>query len=521
MILKTTNLTVTYHQGYLRYIKLGNEELIRIIYTAVRDQHWLTAGMTISEEKIELEEQAFKITYQATYRLDAIEYFANVEIIGSSDDTISFHFMGTSNCDFLRNRIGICVHHPIQECVGQPVEIIQDDGSSVVSVFPQLIAPHQPFKNIQQLVWKTPNQVQARLTFEGDIFETEDQRNWTDNSFKTYSTPLGIPFPVAVKKGDSVEQKVILTVPNANSIDDVSNGEPAAKTRVAFPAIGYAKSKEALSSEHIELFNQIIIDHYRVEIRFDTDWENTLTSAIEEAGLLHTKLELAVFFDEYKNDYSQLKKLLNTTVASIIILQNNAVVPDQQLLDFIIPLLKADFPSIKTGAGTDVFFAELNRNRITDERLDFVSFSINPQVHLYDDETLIENLTAQKYCIQTIRSFTQLPIHISTVTLKPRGFPALSIDERQHTAFIANWTALTLKYLAGSEQITFYETVGYKGIINTSGPSPVYELLKKISAFKPRFIIIKPVQNPFQNDELVLENEGGERETFEIKFIIE
>lgn len=518
MILKTTHLTVAYQHGYLRYIKLGNEELVRMIYTAVRDQHWLTASMIISEEKIEQNEQAFKITYQATYRLNAIEYFANVEIIGNPDDSISFHFIGTSNCDFLRNRIGICVHHPIQECVGQPVEIVQGDGNSLVSVFPQLIAPHQLFKNIQQLIWKTPNQVQAMLAFEGDVFETEDQRNWTDNSFKTYSTPLGIPFPVAVKKGDSVEQKVILSVTNTHVGNAVLNDVSAVEIRVAFPAIGYAKSNQTLSMEQVQLLSQIIIDHYRVEIRFDTDWKNRYYTAIEEAGLLNTKIELAVFFDDYTNEYIKLKKVLNTKVGSIIILQNNAVVADQHLLDFVIPAIKADFPGVKIGAGTDVFFAELNRNRITDERLDFISFSINPQVHLYDDETLIENLAAQQYCIQTIQSFTKLPIHISPVTLKPRGFPALSIDARQHTDFIANWTVLTLKYLAGAAQITFYETIGEKGIINTNCLSPVYELLKKITAFKPKFIINKPVQNPFKKDEMVLENKNGEREIFEINF---
>ena len=46
----------------------------------------------------------------------------------------------------------------------------------------------------------------------------------------------------------------------------------------------------------------------------------------------------------------------------------------------------------------------------------------------------------------------------------------------------------------------------------------MYELLKKITAFKPKFIINKPVQNPFKKDELVLENEKGEREVFEINF---
>lgn len=518
MILETTHLTVIYNQGYLRYIKLGKEELVRMIYTAIRDEHWLTASMTILDERIVQDEYSFKITYKATYRLNAIDYSANFVIVGSSDDTISFQFIGTSNSDFLRNRIGICVHHPIQECIGQSVEIIQPDGSRNVLIFPELIAPHQPFKNIQQLIWKTPKHVEVRLAFEGDIFETEDQRNWTDNSFKTYSTPLNIPFPVAVKKGESVEQNVILTIKDSDSFKTILNNLPTEESRFTFPAIGYQKSDLLLSVKQITLLKQIIFNHYRVEIRFDSDWKNTFKTAIKEAKLLDIKIMIVVFFNDYENEYFLLKEVLNEAVSSIIILQNNAPVPEQSLLDFIISAIKSDFTHIKIGSGTDLFFAELNRNRITDERLDFVSFSINPQVHLYDDETLIENLFAQQYCIKTIQSFTKLPIYISPVSVRPRGFPALSIDARQHTEFIANWTALTLKYLAGASQITFYETIGEKGIMNTKGESPVYELLKKISSFKPKFIINKPVINPFEKDELVLENRSGQRMIFDINF---
>ena len=35
----------------------------------------------------------------------------------------------------------------------------------------------------------------ANVAFDGDIFEMEDQRNWTDASYKIYSTPLRLPFP--------------------------------------------------------------------------------------------------------------------------------------------------------------------------------------------------------------------------------------------------------------------------------------------------------------------------------------
>ena len=38
---------------------------------------------------------------------------------------------------------------------------------------------------------------------EGDTWETEDHRNWTDASFKTYSRPLSLPYPYAIAKGET------------------------------------------------------------------------------------------------------------------------------------------------------------------------------------------------------------------------------------------------------------------------------------------------------------------------------
>ena len=38
----------------------------------------------------------------------------------------------------------------------------------------------------------------------------EDQRNWTDASFKTYSTPLELPFPVELSAGEQIRQRFVL-----------------------------------------------------------------------------------------------------------------------------------------------------------------------------------------------------------------------------------------------------------------------------------------------------------------------
>jgi hypothetical protein len=53
--------------------------------------------------------------------------------------------------------------------------------------------------------------LQVQLAFYGDIFETEDQRNWSDSSYKTYSTPLHLPFPALVMEGETMQQQVVVT----------------------------------------------------------------------------------------------------------------------------------------------------------------------------------------------------------------------------------------------------------------------------------------------------------------------
>ena len=53
----------------------------------------------------------------------------------------------------------------------------------------------------------------------------EDQRNWTDASFKTYGTPLELPFPVEVVSGTKIVQTVTLTLDGAK-IEDQKIDDP-------------------------------------------------------------------------------------------------------------------------------------------------------------------------------------------------------------------------------------------------------------------------------------------------------
>jgi hypothetical protein len=60
----------------------------------------------------------------------------------------------------------------------------------------------------------------AGLTpFDGEPWETEDQRAWTDASFKSYSPPIDWPHPVELAAGTVVRHVVRLDVTTTAEAD--------------------------------------------------------------------------------------------------------------------------------------------------------------------------------------------------------------------------------------------------------------------------------------------------------------
>ena len=109
----------------------------------------------------------------------------------------------------MRNRIGLCVLHPCRECAGSPARATLTDDSCFELAFPEVIAAEQPmrgFENLAGLAHEVAPGIWAEVRFAGEVFETEDQRNWIDASFKTYSTPLILPFPAEVTAGTRIRQ---------------------------------------------------------------------------------------------------------------------------------------------------------------------------------------------------------------------------------------------------------------------------------------------------------------------------
>lgn len=521
--LRAGSLTCLYERGNLRRIESGGAELIRMIYGAVRDENWTTLSYDISNEDVEIGARHFVISYQATYKhLGKDVYIAAFSLEGTEDGTITISMEGKALAGFTRNRIGLCVLHP-QSVQGSQVEVTGPDAKVGKTEWPRLISPHQVLMDIRAMEYKVAGTA-VSVAFEGDTFETEDQRNWMDASYKTYSTPLTIPFPVELKTGDTMFNKVTVAVTQGDS--QLSNAHPSRATAAKhiFPAIGYEKNyTQPLSDDEIVRLQTIPFDHYRTELDLDDgQWRARLDEAVLEARNLATSLELVIIFnnDEVQTlrDIVEALRPVEDIISHILPLRKGSKVTPQNLQKEFYPLMKAAFPNIRVGYGTDAYFTELNRERPQNEFFDFVSFPLHPQAHANDTRTIIENIDTGPDIIATIRSFTDKPVFVSPVTLAGRKNPDARAptstespaDPRQQTWFGVAWTLLCLCSLGGVERVTMYQTTGEKGILPDRN-AVFLDVLKSIRAFRP--VTISRGDNA-KGCSIILENERGERKTF-------
>ncbi|TIQ75482.1 MAG: hypothetical protein E5X64_38360, partial [Mesorhizobium sp.] len=72
--------------------------------------------------------------------------------------------------------------------------------------------PWQPFKDLRAITHEVRPGVTAECRMEGDVFEMEDQRNWSDASYKTYVRPLALRWPYVLPAGETLRQTISLRI---------------------------------------------------------------------------------------------------------------------------------------------------------------------------------------------------------------------------------------------------------------------------------------------------------------------
>ena len=391
----------------------------------------------LSSLAVDQREDSFDVTFWVECRKGDIDFRWKGEIRGAADGQIAYRMSGRAHSTFMRNRIGFCVLHGSVATTGSDCEIQHVDGNCEKSTFPDHIAPHQPCMNVRAIRHLVAPGTAARVICNGDTFETEDQRNWTDASFKTYCTPLALAFPVGVPEGTEISQSIHVsleresasTVKQACSLR-AGSAEPI-PTRIGrafwFPRIGLcvASHGKPLSPRQQQFLSDMKLDHLRVDLSLTANnLEGDLRAATVQANQLNTTLQVAITADESTPDgqLTRLRNLVQTMTAPVsmwLVYDRNRSCTTDSTLGRLRAFLEDVTPDTSFATGTDANFAELNRGRPLTRCADWIGYSVNPQVHVFDDRSIMETLEAQGDTVRTARGFA--------ATVVPKAKPGAMI----------------------------------------------------------------------------------------------
>ena len=526
---------------FLRYLRVGEHEVIRGINAPIRDQNWATVAPQVSNLEVYNRGDHFRIAFDARCAQADIDFRWKGTITGTRKGEVEFTFDGRAHSAFKRNRIGFCVLHG-PGAAGQPWVIETADGKISEGQFPKLISPHQPAKNLRAITHEVAPGIRARVDFEGEIFEMEDQRNWTDASFKTYCTPLEIPYPVQLAKGATVSQKIRISlegdIPEAPSPAFGGAVLTLSETEFLLPWLGVQVSGEVdgLTASRIERLKALNLDHLRVDLALsDESFPSELRRATKQAEVLGVSLQVGLNLGESPDFQTLLGELkaLRVPVTHWLVTGGDAAhfrVAREKLEPVV--------GGARIGVTRITNFVDLNRARPENPAIEAVGFAINPQIHAFDNASMVETLAIHADVVNSTRNFVgDRPLVIGPVTLSPQWingedppggpppgpFPSY-VDTRQGTDFAAAWTLGSIKYLAeaGAYSATFYETVGWNGVMDADDvgwrpagyPSqpgklfPVYHLLKAIGEFADGTVLRIDSSDPLATEAVALRKGG-------------
>jgi len=537
-ILQAGPLSLLFEGDSLRYIRLGDREIVRRIYCAVRDRNWATIPNRVDDFRARVAADSFDIDFDVRNVEGEIDFRWHGRITGAAEGTIDFEMEGVAQRTFWRNRVGFCVLHPIEGCAGEKCIIVGPDGAGIAAEFPRFIAPENPFREMTGIVQPLSPGVSAQLSFRGDLFEMEDQRNWTDASFKTFCTPLRLPFPAKLHAGDRVAQRVTLrivrdsgsesriaptlgidvpVVPAAPSqpatIRLTLNVNESGPDRLPQIGLGWSPHGTPLSEQEFARLRDLSLSHLSCELHLGGEPSGAdFSQAAADAARLGVPLDVAVFVSgDAEAELAALVERLAALRPHVVrwhLHHENCWSTSWTLIEAARRKLAAWDPRIPVGGGSRANFLELNRNRPPAGLADFVAWPVHPQEHSFDDASLFETVSAQRATVESARQFADgRPLVVGPITLNRRvnpyatgpaeiaaeSQPPARVDRRQLSLFGAAWTLGSLKHLAeaGAAALTYFDTLGWLGVMERESGSPLPESFPSLSgAVYPLYFVL-------------------------------
>ena len=482
----------------VRNVRYKNVQIIDLLYTAIRPWDWSTLDPDQHSEDVKVTGDICIITIKDLFA-GALDASTEITISKDNKFTVAYELRGLA--EYSVNRWGICFCLNSADWMGSAVKSQGNQYQLPAAISPQRVVDGVTqglFPASNEMLFTAPDQRSIKVVSTGKVLEAEDQRNWTDNTYKIYSGSLSEPRPFVTSAGSLWQQSVTFEIgPPSKPVADGS--KIIVKEIDSLPSIGLQFNTDSLLP--LDVLNTALflldIDHIRInEESLTAQKINTVSTngLIVEAALLSSHSG-----DKLHHEIEHLNKQIPAGSRILIQREGREIVelgdlPKNQSLSSFIP-------------GTDAYLVDLHRNKY--EFGESISYSMVPTVHSSDIETIFKTLYTQRESIQFAQEFLAKQVLVSPITFSTRGNPETGHAREQRINFAnpemalrirtiegAAWTLGSIFALAsaGAYSGTWHELFGEFGIIYPDGDaikfSPTFHVLAALGAHHAHEITI-------------------------------
>ena len=502
-------------EGQLRDLRWGDLEILRGVSYLLRDGDWGTVPATVGDLQVQQSAQAFDVRFELRMATAAGSLVGTASIHGQGDGRLSFEVRATPDAPLATNRCGFVLLHPAS-AAGLALQVEHTDGRTSATRFPRAISPSQPVLDIRALTYAPAEGVALQVRCEAELphdragkFEMEDQRNWSDASFKTYVASLLDPWPYELPRGRELVQRIGVTVRGA---PPSAPGPAIAERGVTFgapgdaraPAIGVGVPPGLARAQPAEIaaLRELGAGWWIAEADLrDTGLPADLARLADCRAGLPARVQLDVIAPEQATPEeaavraADLCRRAGLTVDAVRLLpapylksfQPGGRWPDVAPLEAFAGAARRAFPGALLGGGMFTSFTELNRKRPDAQGLDFIGHLTCPIVHAADDASVLQTIECLPHIVASVRTiWPALAYRLGPTTIAPRRNPygeatapnprreriALAVVDPRHAArFGAAWTVAYAAAVAplGLEVLALHDSHGASGPLMPAG----------------------------------------------------
>jgi hypothetical protein len=516
--------------GLLDDLAIDGEVLLRAVQFIHRDRYWRRIEPTLEAFESASGPDRYRATWTLRYAGDECD-LSVAHVVEVTNSEIAVTAEATAHSPTVTNRTGFILLHPARETVGRSVDVTHPDGTVTREIFPETLSQHAVLSGIAALAFSGGEGTELTIALSGDVFETEDQRNWTDGSFKTFSRPLSEPVPYRIEPGAPVSQAVCITagprLPAAAHHVTDTDRRPVSLDRSTSLAAAFLTPDGEAPVVHATLgskgtgrrmprlgfgvhFERASADEETVDalrrlrpsvLQFRLNPGDPVEGVAAFANLAkRTGADAALeLISGYRTGDRSLSKAIEAMAETGLAPSALTLYPET---DADLAAARTAFPGSRIGGGTPLFFVLAHRAQLPNG-LDFVQWTMPPGVHDISDRAIMETLACVPDVLDRARQlWADKALWIGPTALRPRFRPATlnkdvapldpggrpdDIDPRQQGLFVASWTVGYLARLAygGADTALMLEPFGARGVMDRVSPGsatgiwtfPIYDVL--------------------------------------------